>query len=63
LNFKSTKFNLTIELNSNSSEKNEMQIGGEEFQNLLMNTVLEKKLQKNTNLKKHLSMPLHLGMC
>jgi hypothetical protein len=29
-----------------------MQIGGEEFQNLLVIMVLEKKLQKNTNLKK-----------
>jgi hypothetical protein len=29
-----------------------MQIGGEEFQNLLVNMVLEKKFKKNTNLKK-----------
>jgi len=34
-----------------------MQIGGEEFQNLLVNMVLEKKLEK-----KRLSMPLDLGM-
>jgi len=38
-------------------KKNEMQIGGEEFQNLLVNMVLEKKLEK-----KRLSMPLDLGM-
>jgi hypothetical protein len=39
-----------------------MQIGGKGIQNLFMNVALAKILEKNTTLKKHLSMPLHLGM-
>jgi molecular chaperone DnaK (HSP70) len=35
-----------------------MQIGGEDIENLIMNMVLEKLLKKNTNMRKHLSMPL-----
>jgi hypothetical protein len=39
-----------------------MQIGGKCIQNLLVNMVLESKLSKDTNIKRHISMPLHLGM-
>jgi hypothetical protein len=40
-----------------------MQIGGEEFQNLLVNMMLEKKTSKKHKFEKNcLSMPLHLGM-
>jgi hypothetical protein len=42
--------------------KNGIQIDKEKFQNLLMNMVLEKKLKKYTNMKRHLSMPFHLEM-
>jgi len=39
-----------------------MQIGGECIEYLLVNTLWAKKLQKYTNMKKHIFMPLHLGM-
>jgi hypothetical protein len=39
-----------------------MQIGEEGFENLLVNMVLKKKLKKDPNPRKHLSMPLYLGM-
>jgi hypothetical protein len=39
-----------------------MQIGGEDIENLLVNMVLDKKLQNNTNLKRHISMSLYMGM-
>jgi len=41
---------------------NGMQIGGECIEYLLVNTMQAKKLQKYTNMKKHIFMPLHLGM-
>ncbi len=43
-------------------KRNEMQIGGEGIENLLVNAMLEKKLWKDIDLKKHLSMSLYLGM-
>jgi len=43
-------------------KKKWMQIGGKCIQNLLVNMVLESKLSKDTNIKRHISMPLHLGM-
>jgi hypothetical protein len=39
-----------------------MQIGREDIENLLVNMVLEKKLPNNTNMKRHISMPIYLGM-
>jgi hypothetical protein len=43
-------------------KRNGMQIGGEDIENLLVNTVLEKNHPNNTNLKKYILMPLYLGM-
>jgi len=39
-----------------------MQIGGEGFENLFVNMMLKNKLKKDPNSRKHLSMPLYLGM-
>jgi hypothetical protein len=39
-----------------------MQIGREGIENLLVNMVLKKKLSKNTNTKRCLSVPFYLGM-
>jgi hypothetical protein len=39
-------------------KRNEIQIGGESIENLLVNVTLEKKLLKYIDLKKHLSMSL-----
>jgi hypothetical protein len=39
-----------------------MQIVEKCIQNLLVNMVVEKKLLKDINMKRHLSMPFHLGM-
>jgi hypothetical protein len=38
---------------------NDMRIGGEGIQNLLVNMELEIFFQKDTTLKRHLFMPLH----
>jgi hypothetical protein len=51
-----------IELNSNSTIQFKFdwkQNGGECIENALMNMVLEKKLKKNTNPKRHISIPLY----
>jgi hypothetical protein len=37
-----------------------MQIGGEGFENILVNMELRKKLKKDLNPRKHLSMHLYL---
>jgi hypothetical protein len=42
-------------------KKNGMQIGGVSMKNLVVNMVLD-VFWKDTNLKKHNSMPLYLGM-
>jgi hypothetical protein len=39
-----------------------MQIVEKCIQNLLVNMVVEKKLLKDINMKRHLSMPFHSGM-
>jgi hypothetical protein len=55
-----------IELNSNSTiqlNKNEMQIARENIENLFVNMVLaKKKLLKDINSKRHISMYFYLRM-
>jgi hypothetical protein len=43
-------------------KRNEIQIGGEGIENLLVNVMLELKKKEDIDLKKHLSMFLYLGM-
>jgi len=49
LNASSTRFNCI--------EKNGKQIGGEGIENVLVNMVLEKKLLKDKDLRRHFFMP------
>jgi len=49
-------------LNSNSIEKNGMQISEKNIEDLLMNVVLNLKKYIYEDPKKHIFMPLYLGM-
>jgi hypothetical protein len=62
LNWIEFQFNYQIKLNNSIKielKTNEMQIDEKDIQNLLVNMMLGKN-KLNTNLKRHLSMSLHL---
>ncbi len=59
LRFNSIQFKIWIKI---QLKKNEMQMGENCIENLLLNTMLEKKLWKYTNIKRHLSTYVHLRM-
>jgi hypothetical protein len=44
-------------------KKNEMQIIGEVIENLFLNMVSKNNNNKEIDLKRHISMPLYLGIC